>query len=90
MPLQIENSQAVIDGVCGPEDALELVEWLQEREQAEIDLGRCTHLHAAALQALMSARVVVTRLPEDAFLARWLPQCMTCLDARPEADRNVA
>jgi hypothetical protein len=61
-----------IDGVCGVDEAMPLLEFLQTHDAAQVDMRTCTHLHAAALQVLMVAAVRVAVLPEEEFLSRWL------------------
>ena len=62
-----------IDGVCGVDEAMPLLEFLQTQGEARVDMRTCTHLHSAALQVLMAVAVRVAVLPEEEFLARWLP-----------------
>jgi hypothetical protein len=61
-----------IDGVCGVDEAMPLLELLQTHGEARIDMRTCTHLHSAALQVLMVAAIRVAVPPEEEFLSRWL------------------
>ena len=72
MPLTFAEDTILIDGVCGVEDAMPLLEFLQTHGVARIDLGACTHLHSAPLQVLLAVAERVTALPEEEFLRRWL------------------
>jgi hypothetical protein len=73
-----------IDGVCGVEEAMPLLEFLQSHGDARIDMRTCTHLHSAALQVLMVAANRVVVPPEEEFLARWLiPMLGSSLVAGP-------
>jgi len=77
MTLLFDEDTVQIDGVCGVEEALPLLEFLQHRGAARIDMRSCSHLHSAALQVLMATAASdtgarVTALPEEAFLRRWL------------------
>ena len=70
MPIIFEESVACFEGVCAAEEVLPLLEWLQDRRGAAIDLARCTHLHTAVLQALRAAGVEIRQEPADPFLSR--------------------
>jgi hypothetical protein len=71
MPLTFAEDQVVIDGTCGVEDAMPLLEFLQTHAAATIDMRACSHLHAAGLQVAM-ATARVAHLPDEDFLRRWL------------------
>jgi ABC-type transporter Mla MlaB component len=71
MPLEL-GATAVLTGTVTVEEAEPLASWLRDHHSAQIDLSRCTHLHTAALQALLSARPTIAAEPADAFLARWI------------------
>jgi hypothetical protein len=73
MPLDFVGETAVCDGDTVVEDALPLLEFLQSQGSAKVDLGSCTHLHTAVLQVLLAGRPEIIALPQEAFLARWLP-----------------
>jgi hypothetical protein len=60
------------DGPLTVEDAETLLQELVARPGARADLSACGHVHAAALQVLMAARVRVEGWPADAALAAWL------------------
>lgn len=72
MPLIFGEDTVEIDGVCGVEEAMPLLEFLQTHGDARIDMRTCTHLHSAALQVLMLVTSRVAVLPEEEFLSRWL------------------
>jgi hypothetical protein len=72
MPLIFGDDAILIDGVCGVEEAMPLLEFLQTHGEARIDMRACIHLHAATLQVLMAVAERVTDLPEEEFLRRWL------------------
>jgi hypothetical protein len=72
MPLIFGEDIVRIDGVCGVEEAMPLLEFLQTHGEARIDMRTCTLLHSAALQVLMVVATRVAVLPEEEFLARWL------------------
>jgi len=54
------------------EEAEPLLEWLQKKPKAKVDLSKCTHLHTANLQVLMAAKPDVANWPEDIELRAWL------------------
>jgi hypothetical protein len=72
MPLTFGEDTILIEGVCGVEEAMPLLEFLQTHGAARIDMRACTHLHSATLQVLMASAERVTDLPEEEFLRRWL------------------
>jgi hypothetical protein len=72
MPLIFGEDTVQIDGVCGVDEAMPLLEFLQAHGAARIDMRTCTHLHSAALQVLMVAALRVAVPPEEEFLSRWL------------------
>lgn len=57
----------VVAGVIGPEDVDQLYALVQEHPQVAVDLKDCEHLHTAALQLLLLAKVPVLSLPENTF-----------------------
>jgi hypothetical protein len=76
VPLQLGSRTAVLAGVISIDDTESLAGWLRTRGSARIpariNLGDCTHLHTAALQALLAARVQVSVPPTDPFLLAWV------------------
>jgi hypothetical protein len=72
MAVSFGETTVVIDDVCGVEDALPLLEFLQSHRAAHIDMQACTNLHSAVLQVAMAAADRITVLPEEDFLRRWL------------------
>ena len=72
MPLQLDDSTAVLTGNVSVDDAEPLATWLRDTPDGAIDLGGCTHLHTAVFQALASARPRISVPPLDLFLSRWL------------------
>jgi hypothetical protein len=72
MPLIFAEDMVRIDGVCGVDEAMPLLEFLQTHGEAQIDMRTCTHLHSAALQVLMVVAIRVAVLPDEEFLNRWL------------------
>jgi hypothetical protein len=72
MPIEFKKNRAVFQDVVSVEEAEGLLEWLQKKPSAKVDLAACSHLHTANLQVLMAARPGVSRWPEDAELRAWL------------------
>lgn len=72
MPIEFQKKTAVFRGAVGVDEAEGLLEWLQKRPMARVDLFACTHLHPADLQVLMAARPTVSQWPEDCSLKAWL------------------
>lgn len=71
MPIEFKKKVAEFRDVVSVDEAEALLEWLQKRPSAKIDLAACTHLHPANLQVLMAAKPAVIAWPEPAFRA-WL------------------
>jgi len=72
MPVDLHTRTAVLREVVNVEDAGSLAEWLRRTPEASVNLARCTHLHTAALQALLAARPTLTKPPTEEFLLRWV------------------
>jgi hypothetical protein len=72
MPLQLDEHTAVLSGAITVSDAEPLASWLRQNPDGDVDLGGCTHLHTAALQALASARPRISVAPTDGFLSAWI------------------
>jgi hypothetical protein len=72
MAMEFRKKMAVLSGAVGVDDAEKLLEWLQTKPAAQVDLAACTHIHPANLQVLMAAGVPVSAWPQEAALADWL------------------
>ncbi len=72
MPLKLYKHTAVLSDAISVEESGDLAEWLRRTPEAELDLEGCSHLHTAALQAILSARPRISRPPTDEFLSRWV------------------
>lgn len=72
MGIEFRKKLAVLSDTVGVEDAEKLLEWLQDKPAAKVDLAACTHIHPANIQVLMAAGVPVSAWPQDAGLAEWL------------------
>ena len=72
MPIDYKKNQALFRDIASVEEAEGLLEWLQNKPAAKVDLAACTHLHPANLQVLMAAKSRITAWPTDANLRAWL------------------
>jgi hypothetical protein len=72
MPIEYKKNRAFLREVVSVEEAESLLEWLQKKPTAKVDLSGCTHLHTANLQVLMAAKPEIDRWPEAAELSTWL------------------
>jgi hypothetical protein len=72
MPIEYKKNQALFRDIVSVEEAEGLLEWLQNKPAAKVDLGVCTHLHPANLQVLMAANRRIAVWPNDANLRAWL------------------
>ena len=76
MTIQYKKNQAVFRDVVSVEEAEALLEWLQKKPAARVDLGACSHVHPANLQVLMTAQPTVSAWPTDTGLATWLQSAL--------------
>jgi hypothetical protein len=72
MPIEYKKNRVVFREVVAVEEAEALLESLQKKPSAKVDLAACTHLHTANLQVLMAARPVIVSWPENIELRAWL------------------
>jgi len=72
MPIEYKKNQALFRDIASVDEAEGLLEWLQNKPAARMDLGACTHLHPANLQVLMAAKSRIAVWPNDANLRAWL------------------
>ena len=76
MAIEYKNNLAVFIDVVSVEEAEALLEWLQKKSSARVDLSACTHLHPANLQVLMAAKPAISEWPTDAGLATWVQSAL--------------
>ncbi|MFA7240046.1 MAG: hypothetical protein WC091_08030 [Sulfuricellaceae bacterium] len=76
MAIEYKNNRALFSDVVSVEETEALLEWLQRKSAARVDLSACTHLHPANLQVLMAAKPVISAWPKDAGLAAWLESAL--------------
>jgi hypothetical protein len=72
MPIEFKRNRAIFRDEVSVEEAEGLLEWLQNRSTAKVDLSACSHLHTANLQVLMTAKVHIAGWPKNAELRAWL------------------
>ncbi|MFN7723577.1 MAG: hypothetical protein ACK5QH_00750 [Rubrivivax sp.] len=73
MAIRYLKKHAALEGVVSAEEAEGLVQWLREHgtphKPAAVHLGKCEHLHSAALQVLLALRPAISAPPADRWLA---------------------
>ncbi|MDH4392860.1 MAG: hypothetical protein QE285_15740 [Aquabacterium sp.] len=73
MAIRYLKKHAALEGVVSAEEAEALAQWLQKNgtasKPAAVHLGKCEHLHSAALQVLLALRPSVSAPPADRWLA---------------------
>lgn len=72
MPIEFKKNRAIFKDVVCVEEAEGLLEWLQKKPSAKVDLASCSHIHTANLQVLMTARPGISSWPENPELRAWL------------------
>ncbi|MGD0095566.1 MAG: hypothetical protein ABSB60_03675 [Terracidiphilus sp.] len=72
MPIAFKKNRAVFQDEVSVEEAEGLLEWLQKRSAAKVDLSACSHLHTANLQVLMAAKIEISSWPRNIELRAWL------------------
>jgi hypothetical protein len=77
MAIEFRKNIAVFSDVVSVEEAEALLEWLQKKPSAGVDLAACIHLHPANLQVLMAAGATVKAWPANAVLAAWIKSALT-------------
>lgn len=69
MSIRYLKKHAALESVVGVEDAEALAQWLLAQKTPAVHLGKCEHLHAAALQVLLALRPRLAAPPADRWLA---------------------
>ena len=83
MPVTVTRGVVTLAGVVRVDDAEPLTRYLSQTPRPKVRLTECSHLHTAALQALLVARPTVVGAPTDPFLARWITPLLTGPASRP-------
>lgn len=68
MGIRYLKKHACLEGRIGAEDAEGLSHWLRDHPRPAVHLGKCTHVHAAALQVLLARRPVLVAPPPAGWL----------------------
>ena len=76
MAIEYKRNLAVFSDVVSVDEAEALLEWLQKKSTARVDLSACTHLHPANLQVLMAAKSAISAWPTDTGLETWLKSAL--------------
>ena len=77
MPIEYKKKQVFLRDIVTVDEAEGLLEWLQSKHGARVDLSQCSHLHPANLQVLMAAACRVSAWPADTSLRAWLETALT-------------
>ena len=72
MPIEFKRNRVLFRDEVSVEEAEGLLEWLQKRPTARVDLSACSHMHTANLQVLMTAKASISGWPKNAELRAWL------------------
>ncbi len=80
MPIEFKKNRALFQREVSVEEAEGLLEWLQNRPAAKVDLSQCSHMHTANLQVLMAAKPTIVNWPENPDLRAWLEPALRCGD----------
>lgn len=72
MSIEYRKKEVLLREVVSVDDAEALLEYLQKKPAARVDLSACTHVHPANLQVLLAAKTRVAHWPTDADLRAWL------------------
>jgi hypothetical protein len=77
MGIRYLKKHASLEDIVTVEDAEPLLEWLKKQRKPAVNLSKCKHLHAAALQVLMATRPEITgEIPDG-----WVSRVLTTLSA---------
>jgi hypothetical protein len=69
MGIRYLKKHAALEGVVTVEDAEGLMQWLRAQARPAVHLGKCEHVHSAALQVLLALRPKLLAAPADPWLA---------------------
>ncbi len=78
MTIRYLKKHAALEDVVTVEEAEGLQTWLRAQPRPAVHLGKCTHLHSAALQVLLALHPRLVAPPPQ----RWLAQVLA--DAQPD------
>jgi hypothetical protein len=69
MAIRYLKTYAALEGRLSAEEAEGLGLWLLAQKKPAVHLGKCEHVHAAALQVLLALRPKVVAPPPERWLA---------------------
>ncbi len=72
MPIRYLKKHAALEGVVSAEEAEALSNWIRERRQPAVHLGRCDQVHSAVLQVLLALKPRIVAAPSERWLAQTL------------------
>lgn len=72
MAIEYKKNMAIFRDIVSVDEAEGLLEWLQKKPSAKVDLEYCTHMHPANLQVLMATNSHIAFWPADENLCAWL------------------
>jgi hypothetical protein len=70
VPFELRNTTATVTGTVEIEEVEALVGWLRTVDRPRINLRHATHLHTAAVRALVAFGAKVSSPPVDPFLVQ--------------------
>jgi hypothetical protein len=68
MSVRYLKKHAALEGVVTVEEAEGLLQWLRQQTSPAVHLGKCSHLHGAALQVLLALKPRLVAQPADPWL----------------------
>jgi hypothetical protein len=68
MTVRYLKKHAALEGVVTVEEAEGLLQWLRQQTSPAVHLGKCSHLHGAALQVLLALKPRLVAQPADPWL----------------------
>jgi hypothetical protein len=69
MTIRYLKKHAALEDVVTVEEAEALLQWLRAQARPAVHLGRCEHLHSAALQVLLALQPRIVAAPGQPALA---------------------
>lgn len=67
MATKFTKTKAVLSDNCTVEEADEILQWLMQNQQGQVDLSKVKHLHTAAFQAIAAMGNPIVAPPADPF-----------------------
>jgi hypothetical protein len=83
MTIRYLKKHAALEDVVTVEEAESLQQWLRSQARPAVHLGKCEHLHSAALQVLLALRPRIVAPPVHSALISALVSAPPAVPARP-------